>query len=190
VLTSRSLLRRSIEFFKNGHIKPIAPIKEFEASHVEDAFRYMQKGQHIGKIIVTLPEINNDLKVISERRQLSLRSDRAYLLVGGLGGLGRSVASWLVEKGARHIIFFSRSAGFVPKDDPYFLELKAQGCFVQAFSGSVSKVADVRRAIKAAEKPIGGVLQASMVLNVSPKLFNVMVGPGLTDACRMPQLLR
>jgi NAD(P)-dependent dehydrogenase (short-subunit alcohol dehydrogenase family) len=127
----------------------------------------MQKGQHIGKIVVTLPEVDKDLKVMSERKELSLRRDRAYLLVGGLGGLGRSVASWLVEKGARHIIFFSRSAGFVPKDDPYFLELEAQGCVVQALSGSVSKVADVRKAIKAAGKPIGGVLQASMVLNVS-----------------------
>ncbi|TVY85232.1 Highly reducing polyketide synthase FUM1 [Lachnellula suecica] len=160
-----SLLRRSMEFFKSGLVKPITPIKEFDASHIEDAFRFMQKGQHIGKIVVTLQETNKALTMKSERKKLSLPADRAYLLVGGLGGLGRSVASWLVEKGARHIIFFSRSAGSVPKDDPYFLELEAQGCLVQAFSGSVSKVADVRRAIKAAEKPIGGVLQASMVLN-------------------------
>jgi len=34
-----------------------------------------------------------------------LRSDASYLLVGDLGGIGRAVASWMVEKGARHLVF-------------------------------------------------------------------------------------
>ncbi|KAK3318237.1 KR domain-containing protein [Apodospora peruviana] len=155
-----SLLRRAIQFFEGGHIKPIGPIREFDAARVKDAFRYMPKGQHIRKIIVMLPEPG---QIAQDSLPLHLRSDRAYLLVGGLGGLGRSIASWMVEKGARHIIFFSRSAGSVPKDDPYFRELEAQGCFVQTFSGSVSKAVDVARVIRAAGKPIGGVFQASMV---------------------------
>ena len=159
-----SLLRRAIRFFEEGHIKPVGPIKEFDAAHVEDAFRYMQKGQHIGKIVVTLPDNpTSSLNVITERSNLLLRPDRSYLIVGGLGGLGRAVASWMVEKGARHLVFFSRSAGSLPKSDPYFLELQAQGCSVQAFSGSVAKAADVARVIRAAAKPIAGVLQASSV---------------------------
>jgi shikimate 5-dehydrogenase len=150
----------------------------------------MQKGQHIGKIVVTLPEVKKDLQVMTERKHLSLRPDRAYLLVGGLGGLGRSVASWLAERGARHLIFFSRSAGSMPKDDPYFLELEAQGCVIQAFSGSVSKAADVARVVRQAAKPIVGVLQASMVLNVSPALIpmkhNCIRSRTATDVrCRM-----
>lgn len=41
--------------FSQGLIDPIRPIKSFPASQVVDAFRYMQKGQHIGKIVVTMP---------------------------------------------------------------------------------------------------------------------------------------
>ena len=159
-----------MEFFQQGHIKPISPVKEFEATRVEEAFRYMQKGQHIGKIVVTLPENPKDLDTAIGRKDLLLRPDAAYLSVGGLGGLGRSVATWLVEKGARHIVFFSRSAGSLAKDDPYIKELEAQGCTVQTFSGSVSNFSDVQRVIDSVGKPIAGVLQASMVLHVSPIL--------------------
>ena len=165
-LIIHDLLRRAIEFYEQGHIKPIAPIKGFEAAHVEDAMRYMQKGQHIGKIVVTMPADPLQLEAKPSRSELSLRPEVAYLFIGGLGGLGRSIASWLVERGARHIIFFSRCAGAITAEDPYIKELAAQGCSVQTFSGSVSNLADVKRVVGAAAKPIAGVLQASMVLNV------------------------
>ena len=129
--------------------------------------RFMQKGTHIGKIVVNFPSDASQLKASYPRRKLTLRSDAAYLFIGGLGGLGRSVSSWLVENGARHIVFFSRSAGKVGRDDPYIQELEAQGCTVQTFSGSISNLADVERVINSTTKPISGVLQGSMVLNVS-----------------------
>ena len=162
-----SLLRRIVEFYEQGHIKPIKPMKTFEAAHIEDAMRYMQKGSHIGKIVVTFPDDPMELEATSAQRGLVLRPDVSYLSIGGLGGLGRSIASWMVERGARHLIFFSRSAGSVTKEDPYIKELAARGCSVQTFSGSISNLADVEKVVSSAAKPIAGVLQASMVLNVS-----------------------
>lgn len=156
-----------MEYYKSGSIKPIAPIKVFEAAHIEDAFRYMQKGKHIGKIVVTMPENVNELRLKAGPRKLLLRTDVPYLLVGGLGGLGRLIATWLVEQGATHLVFFSRSAGSLPEDDLYVSELEAQGCIVQTFSGSIACYTDVQNVIASIGKPIGGVLQASMVLNVS-----------------------
>ncbi|KAI4122746.1 MAG: hypothetical protein LQ338_005639 [Usnochroma carphineum] len=159
------LLRRAIQFYEQGYIKPITPMKEFQAAHVEEAMRYMQKGQHIGKIVVTMPKDPMELEATAGAKKLTLRPDMSYLSVGGLGGLGRSIASWLVERGARHLIFFSRSAGKVKSDDPFVEELAAQGCSVQTFSGSVANIADVKRVVSSAAKPIAGVLQASMVLS-------------------------
>lgn len=164
-----------MEFYEQGHIKPIAPIKEFEAAHVEEAMRYMQKGQHIGKIVVTFPKSTTELEAATNTRDLVLRPDVSYLSIGGLGGLGRSIASWLVERGARHLVFLSRSAGSVTSEDPYIKELAARGCSVQTFSGSVSNLADVKRVVASAAKPIAGVLQASMVLSVSDP-FRSFVG--------------
>lgn len=163
------LLRRAVLFYEQGHIKPIAPIQEFDGVHVEEAMRYMQQGQHIGKVVVRMPDDASELQATSNTMNLVFRPDASYLFVGGLGGLGRSIASWMVEKGAKHIVFFSRSAGKVTAEDPYIKELVAQGCSVQTFSGSVSNAADVRNIVSSVEKPIAGVLQASMVLNVSWK---------------------
>ena len=37
------------------------------------------------------------------------RKDASYLLVGGLGGIGRAIASWTVEHGAKHLVLVNRS---------------------------------------------------------------------------------
>lgn len=39
-----------------------------------------------------------------------LSGERSYLVTGGLGALGRHVAGWLVEHGARHLILVGRTA--------------------------------------------------------------------------------
>jgi D-arabinose 1-dehydrogenase-like Zn-dependent alcohol dehydrogenase len=43
-----------LENCKRGFIKPIVSIKEFPAAQIEEAFRYMQKGQHVGQIVVNM----------------------------------------------------------------------------------------------------------------------------------------
>lgn len=34
---------------------------------------------------------------------------RSYIIAGGLGGLGRSAARWMVGMGAQHLVLISRS---------------------------------------------------------------------------------
>jgi NADPH:quinone reductase-like Zn-dependent oxidoreductase/2-polyprenyl-3-methyl-5-hydroxy-6-metoxy-1,4-benzoquinol methylase len=159
-----SLMNRAVQFYHQGHIKPIAPMKTFSATQISEPFRYMQKAQHIGKIVVTMPRERESLPSEAVHEELSLRGDRAYLFVGGLGGLGRSITTWLAEKGARHVVFLSRSAGNIGDEDPFVRELASVGCRTTRLSGDVSNYEDVIRAVKAVESPIAGVLQASMVL--------------------------
>lgn len=47
---------------------------------------------------------------------LRLLPDAAYLLTGGLGGLGQAVARRLIERGARHLVLLGRSADRAPQD--------------------------------------------------------------------------
>ena len=179
----RSLLRRAVEFYQQGHIRPIFPLKTFSACTISEPIRNMQKGDHIGKLIVSMPHDHADLPSETGYDELCLRGDGAYLFVGGLGGLGRSITTWLVEKGARQLVFFSRSAGKVCGDDPFVQELHSLGCTVTRVSGDVTVYEDVVRAIKAAGKPIIGVLQASMVLQVRPN-ENVILLPGQNSKSR------
>lgn len=160
-------MEECVRYYTEGSIHPITPVTYFSADKIQEAFRFMQKGSHIGKIVVTMPSEPNTLPTAGKQNKLTLRSDASYLLVGGLGGLGRAVSTWLVENGAKNLVYLSRSAGQSTQDQMFFLELKSLGCSVQAFPGSVSVLSDVERAIAGAQLPVAGVLQMSMVLRVS-----------------------
>lgn len=160
------ILRQCVQYYEQGHIKPIRPIRSFAASEIADAFRYMQKGTHIGKLTVRMPDDLKDLPCASRNPELPLHADASYFIVGGLGGLGRSVSSWLVQNGAKHLVFLSRS-GRNEKNQYFLQEMEALGCKGQVFTGSVANIDDVKRVVAKAEKPIRGVLQLSMALKVS-----------------------
>lgn len=87
-----------------------------------------------------------------------LDSSASYLLVGGTGGLGRSVAVWMVQHGARHLIFLSRSAGTTDRHKLFVNEIQSMGCEVHLVRGSVTNVADVARAVAESARPLKGVL--------------------------------
>ncbi|KAK2038839.1 KR domain-containing protein [Colletotrichum somersetense] len=159
------LLKRVVDLYEQGHISPVSPIKVFGAVAVEECFRYMQKGQHIGKIVLSMEGLSHDTQSSSSPAfKPSFDGDGSYILVGGLGGLGRLVSNWMVENGARHLVYLSRSCGDTGAKGKFVDELEAQGCSVVTVGGSVSSRADVKRAIGAATRPVRGVINMSMVL--------------------------
>lgn len=157
------LLTQTMDLYSKGVVKPIHPVSVFDAEQVEDAFRYMQKGIHTGKIVIKFSDPDN-LPLEPTVPEPRFRNDVSYLLVGGMGGLGKSIASWMVSYGATHLIFLSRSAGKSENDQKFVKELNAAGCSVQCFSGDVADESFVRSVRAQAVKPIGGVMQMAMVL--------------------------
>ncbi|KAL4866957.1 hypothetical protein BDV12DRAFT_210233 [Aspergillus spectabilis] len=149
---------------KRGLVGPISPVTCFDAAEVADAFRYMQTGQHIGKILVRMPDDPSVLPTSEARGEVKLSSDNAYLLCGGLGGLGRALSNWLVERGARYLVYLSPSAGVGDDHDAFAGELKCQGCEVVYVQGTASEISDVQRAISQSPKPIRGVIQLALAL--------------------------
>ena len=128
----------------------------------------MQRGQHIGKICVSIRKSSEDTglstKILGRQRSLELHNSASYLLVGGLGGLGRAISIWMVEHGARHLTYLSRNAGVSPEDGLFVNELNSMGCHVQLVQGSVTKPEDVIKVIGGVSRPLKGILQMSMVL--------------------------
>lgn len=162
-----SLMKQMLQYYTEGHIQPIGPIHSFPADKIADAFRYMQQGTHIGKIIVEFPEDTSEIPAVAAPSEVSFSGSRTYLMVGGLSGLGKLLASWMVERGARSFVFMSRSAGSSASDKAFLHELETQDCSVIAVTGSVAILEDVVKAINTAPTPIAGVMQLSMVLKVS-----------------------
>jgi hypothetical protein len=123
-----------------------------------------------GTSVRDISSATKSLPVLPASPELNLRSDAAYLLVGGLGGLGQSVSTYLVERGARHLIYLSRTAGELSSHQTFFRELESQGCSVEGVQGDVSSLADVSAAVRNAHLPIAGVLHMAMVLDDHPFL--------------------
>ncbi|OTA89815.1 hypothetical protein M434DRAFT_398366 [Hypoxylon sp. CO27-5] len=158
------LMKRCVMYIRSGAIKGPTIASTFSAVQIQDAFRTMQTAMHIGKIVIRMPEDLHVLKCIAPKPTAVFRQDRTYLLVGGLGGLGRATASWMVENGARHLTFLSRSSRKGPETKDFLEELRSQDCRVQLVAGSVNNMADVQQAVQSATMPIAGVINMAMTL--------------------------
>jgi NADP-dependent 3-hydroxy acid dehydrogenase YdfG/acyl carrier protein len=125
----------------------------------------MQQGVHLGKIIVSMETTSGpNLEVDFRKQPVQMDCSGAYLLVGGLGGLGRSISRWMVRRGARHLIYLSRSTGTNEKHFDIRQELESMGCRVDFVQGSITNIEDVNAAVEKADGRLKGVLQMSMVL--------------------------
>ncbi|KAK3687394.1 KR domain-containing protein [Podospora appendiculata] len=164
------LMQRWLDMYSKGHIKGIKALTSFEPAEIEQCFRYLQKGDHIGKAIVRFPSDAAEIPSVSQAQDFRFDPEAAYLFTGGLGGLGRSVASWAVEHGARHLIFLSRSAGKGEHDQAFFDELKSLDCHATAVAGRADSLADVKACIRKSWRPIRGVFHMAMVLRDTPIL--------------------
>ncbi|KAM5467173.1 Type I Iterative PKS [Microsporum ferrugineum] len=158
------LFQQVIDFYQEGKIHPIRPITVFEAGEVIDAFRYMQTGKHMGKILIKMPDNPSEMPLTKGCQTIKLCPQGSYLLVGGLGGLGRAVTTWMVGKGARHFVFLSRSAGESDSDKAFLRELAAQGCTAAIVKGSVADLDDVKQAATVSLKPVVGIIHMAMSL--------------------------
>lgn len=153
---------------KDAHVKPIQPITTFPVEDIPSAFRFMRGASHIGKIVISSGS-QNQMKVQYRPapRQLKLRDDVSYLIVGGLKGLCGSLAIYMARLGAKHLVVMSRSGADDETSQGILKNIYNQDCQVDLIKGDVSSLDDVRRAFKGASVPIGGIIQGAMVLRVS-----------------------
>lgn len=159
------IFKESFELIRQISLKPPSPLTVLPAGKAGDAFRSIQQGKHRGKMVLSFQD--DTPAPILRKAQDSLRLDpnATYLLVGGLGGLGRSLARQLVASGARNIAFLSRSGGETPEAQALIEELSVAR--VRAFKGDVTDAASFRAAMKQCEEElpaIQGVVQMAMVL--------------------------
>lgn len=93
---------------------------------------------------------------------------KTYLLVGGLGGLGRTLSQWMVRKGAMKLAFLSRSGADKPEAKATVEWLEQRGVDTQVYRGDVSKYSDVKECVDIIGASLGGLFQAAMVLQDVP----------------------
>ncbi|KAI8625677.1 ketoacyl-synt-domain-containing protein [Xylariaceae sp. FL1651] len=120
---------------------------------------------------LALPRIHNfetsDANSLLSEPRLTLSSEGTYLLVGCLGGIGRSLTKWMMEHGARHFAFVSRSGASKPETARVIADIeKRRGTSTRVYRADASDEVAMRCIIYSlqAERSIRGVVHAAMVL--------------------------
>ncbi|KAH8841236.1 hypothetical protein MCOR27_004598 [Pyricularia oryzae] len=167
------LLDGALHYVRSGLVKPPSPCRVFPIGDVHEAFRLMQTGQHMGKMVfswsgdTTVPVLKpNPFSVVASMPS-QLDADATYLLVGGLGGIGRSISRMLVDMGARKLCFISRSGLSSAPARALVAELQALQCRVTAYACDAADASQLARTIASCQSdsgPVRGVVQCAMVL--------------------------
>jgi len=150
-------------------LKPIEPMTFLPFSKIEEGFRIMQTGRHIGKIVFEAHDDDLVPIVPPKYSMMSFSPEYTYVLSGGLGGLGRSTAEWMVRQGARNIVFLSRSGARKAEAQATLKALSDNGANVRAYACDVSNLVEVKKVVAECAisfPPIKGVIQGAMVLQV------------------------
>lgn len=189
------MLELLVDLCVKNDIKSIAPITAFDAVNIEEAFKHLLHGEsHIGSVVVKLPE-GDTLPLAPSIPTPEFRGDATYVLVGGLGGLGKAIAQWMVQHGARNLMFISRSAGKSQEDQDFLRELELMNCLAQYFPLDIADATALKDAVSQASKPIAGALHMPLVLadrgffDMDHETWNKPITPKVTGAWNLHNIL-
>ncbi|KXT06610.1 hypothetical protein AC578_8567 [Pseudocercospora eumusae] len=162
----------------DGALKPVQPVQQFTFAEVEKAFRYMQTGKHMGKVVVRVDEADV-VPAVPRTPKVGVQEDATYI-IAGLGGIGREIGRWLAEKGAKHLVFLSRSAASGAGNKAYVQDLRktydtnaiAFDCDVGNRAALQTVLLDIRNL-----PPVRGCVTGAMVLQ--DRLFDKMTADDL-----------
>ncbi|MDQ0945800.1 type I polyketide synthase [Streptomyces sp. V1I1] len=188
-----AVLREVLSAVASGRLKPL-PHRSFPLAEVTEAFRFMAGASHIGKLILTVPDRGDTTAVIPEGPSV-VHPDSAYIVTGGLRGVGLATARWLAEQGAGHIVLNGRSPGS-ESTERTLEELRAHGTRITVALGDIAEPGTAERLVTAATAnglPLRGLIHAAMVLddaavtNISEDQLLRVWHPKATGAWRLHQ---
>ena len=146
---------RVVDGLANGAVAPL-PRHVFPLAEAPKAFRMMAQARHAGRIVLShLP-----------RAAPTIRRDGAYLVTGGLSGLGLEIARWLGESGAGRLVLVGRR-GQTEASRPVLESLRAAGCDVQVAALDVSDEAalgSLLAGLRRDARPLRGVIHCAAVM--------------------------
>ncbi|KAI4729293.1 polyketide synthase [Aureobasidium sp. EXF-10728] len=181
----KRLLNDVEKLMSSGSIRPVGPITSYGINDVEAAFRSLQSGKSMGKLVIT-PQPGDLVQAIAPKKSATLFKENAsYLIIGGTGGLGCSIARWMASRGAKNICLSSRRANITSRLEGLIGDLAKLGTKVTVRACDVADAKSVETLVAELQKEgsIRGVIQGAMVLKdvlyeqMSLDDFNAVVNP-------------
>ncbi|XP_046659342.1 fatty acid synthase isoform X2 [Homalodisca vitripennis] len=167
----KEVVRLVTEGIKNGAVRPL-PATVFAENQVEQGFRFMASGKHIGKVVLKIRDEEPQKKLIPKVKPVSaiprtyMNPEKSYILAGGLGGFGLELANWMITRGAKKIVLTSRSGVKTGYQSLCVRRWREQNIQVFVSTADVTNPKGAEQLIKEATKlgPVGGIFNLAVVL--------------------------
>ncbi|WP_370629586.1 sulfolipid-1 biosynthesis phthioceranic/hydroxyphthioceranic acid synthase [Mycolicibacterium sp. BK634] len=159
------LLRTVYQLVAEGELPPAAHT-EYPLADAATAIRVMGAAQHTGKLLLEIPRTGTSNVVVPPEQANVFRADGAYLVTGGLGGLGLFLAEKMAVAGCGRIVLTSRSQPTLKALETIEL-IRAMGAEVVVHCGDIADPATAQKMVEAATAtglPVRGVLHAAAVI--------------------------
>ena len=149
------------------------PLQSFDIAKYSQAFTEKSKaGQEPYSTTIdhTLNRTQIEYVPIYSPQSLLFSPTANYILIGGLGGLGRFICTWMVAHGARRLNVISRSGLTTPGAKSTHTEITSTGATLSVFRADACDRASVHSTLSTIRStgPIKGVINLAMVLGDAP----------------------
>jgi acyl transferase domain-containing protein/NADPH:quinone reductase-like Zn-dependent oxidoreductase/acyl carrier protein len=139
-----------------GELRAV-PHRTYPFAQAKTAFLDLASARHYGKLVL----------VAEMQRAPAVRADGAYIITGGLSGVGVEVGAWLAQRGVRRIVLAGRrppSSAVVERIENW----RTGGTDVVVVQADVSRFDAVADVVHAAGPGLRGVIHCANVLDDSP----------------------
>lgn len=175
----RDLLEKAMDLYNEGEIDQTQPLTVMDFTRIGERDQALDSSKgKVGKVVFKY-DSSHVIPVIPDAPSpYQFNSEASYVLAGGLGGLGRSLARWMAARGAKSLVFLSRSGRVSPPVTEMLDDLKGEGCRARIFICDVANADHVKSVIEdcaASLPPIKGCIQCSMTLRVSRHLSGLIL---------------
>ncbi|WP_442928544.1 SDR family NAD(P)-dependent oxidoreductase [Mycobacterium sp. JS623] len=150
---AQDILGELVSLFEAGELRPI-PVHCWDIRHASDAYRYLSRARHVGKLVLTVPR--------------PLDPEGTVLITGGTGVLGMLLARHLVARhGVRNLLLISRRGRATDGAAAFESELTELGASVHIASCDAADRVALQRLLAGIpdDHPLTAVIHAAGVLD-------------------------
>jgi acyl transferase domain-containing protein/nucleoside-diphosphate-sugar epimerase/acyl carrier protein len=187
------LLGKVLKQISGGMLQPL-PVTSRSITEASGTFRCMAQGGHTGKLVFRIK--GEPVEVAVSTADALIRADGTYLITGGSGDLGLEIATWLVDRGARHLALVNRSEPSGAAREA-IRSLSSSGANIEVYRADVANrqsIAEVLGDIERTRPPLHGVFHAAgflrdgMIETMTREQFLDVLAPKVAGAWNLHAL--